>query len=146
MYVADTGNHKIQVLNSDLTYYTSFGTKGSNNGEFNYPFIDSEGNVYVADSENHRIQVFTAGGVYLRQFGKKGETDKPVSIAIDSQNVVYVCEYRDKCKVSLFTSDGDFIKSFGSFHGAFGVEVDEKRTVYISESDLDRVHVFNYFP
>ena len=60
---------------SDLTYTSSFGRKGSNNGEFIQPYgisSDREGNVYVADYNNHRIQVFTVDGVYLRQFGKKG--------------------------------------------------------------------------
>ena len=34
VYVTDTGNDRIQVLNSDFTYSSSFGSKGSNNGEF----------------------------------------------------------------------------------------------------------------
>ena len=78
-YVADSGNHRIQVLNSNLSYASSFCRKCSNNGEFNYPYsisTDKEGNVYVADWNNHRIQV------YLRQFGKEEEGLKfPVSIS-----------------------------------------------------------------
>ena len=35
IYVADKSNNRIQILNSDLTLYSSFGSKGSNNGEFN---------------------------------------------------------------------------------------------------------------
>ena len=34
VYVADSGNHRIQVLNSDLTYSSSFGSRGTNDGEF----------------------------------------------------------------------------------------------------------------
>ena len=119
VYVTDSNDHRIQVLNSDLTYSSSFGKNGSNNGEFNKPYditTDREGNVYVADSENHRIQVFTADGVYLRQFGKEGEGEgdlkEPAGIAIDSGNVVYVSEWGNN-RVSIFSSDGKFIKSFG---------------------------------
>ncbi|CAI7992479.1 RING finger protein nhl-1, partial [Geodia barretti] len=75
VYITEFNNHRVQVLNPDLTYSSSFGTNGSNNGEFNHPrhiSTDRDGNVYVADSGNHRIQVFTGDGVYLRQFGKKG--------------------------------------------------------------------------
>ena len=119
IYVADKENHRIQVLNSDLTFFSSFGGKGCNNGEFNYPHavsIDREGNVYVADSYNHRIQVFTVDGEYLRQFGKegsgRGELKQPVGIAVDPRNIVYVSEYGNN-RISIFSTGGKFIKSFG---------------------------------
>ena len=35
VYIADSGNHRIQVLNPDLTFSHSFGKKGSANGQFN---------------------------------------------------------------------------------------------------------------
>ena len=79
MYVADTDNNRFQVLNSDLTYSSSFGSKGSNNGEFNHPYdisTDSAGNVYVIDCSNHRIQVFSSDGQYLRQFGRRGKGEE----------------------------------------------------------------------
>ena len=153
--VADMGNHIIQVLNSDLTYSSSFGRKGSNNGEFNCPHdlsTDSDGNVYVADRVNHRIQVFTADGVYLRQFGKKGEGEgelkEPVSIAIDSHNVVYVGEWGNK-RVSIFSTDGEFIKSFGrpgkgpvQFNHPWGLAVDKKGTVYVCDTYNCRIQIF----
>ena len=40
---------------------TSFGQKGSNDGDFNEPCgvcTDKDGFVYVCDYNNHRIQVF----------------------------------------------------------------------------------------
>ena len=108
-YDADFNNYRIQILNAYLTYSSSFGKKGSNNGEFRYPSdisTDREGNVYVADKDNHRIQVFTVDGVYLRQFGKeeKGEEKlkEPVSIAISYGNVVYVAEWSNH-HVSIFS-------------------------------------------
>ena len=70
VYVVEWWNHGFEALNSDLTYSSSFGKNGSNNGEFNHPYdmtTDSDGNVYVADHDNHRIQVFTADRIYLRQ-------------------------------------------------------------------------------
>ena len=156
VYVADCDNHRIQVLNSDLTYSSSFGRKGSNNGEFNFPFdvsTDRQGNVYVAEYGNHRIQVFTVDGVYLRQFGKEGEGEgelnQPVSIAIDSGNVVYVGEYGNN-RISIFSTDGEFIKSFGrkgkgpvEFDRPFGLAVDKKGTLYVSDYGNHRVQIFN---
>ena len=63
VYVVDSGNCCVQVLNPDLTFSHTFGKKGSGKGQFQNPrFITcgSTGKVYVADSSNHRIQVFTA--------------------------------------------------------------------------------------
>ena len=156
VYVADRDNHRVQVLNSDLTYSSSFGKKGSNNGEFNRPFdisTDREGNVYVADRDNHRIQVFTVDGVYLRQFGKKGEGEgelkEPVSIAFDSGNVMYIGEGANHC-VSIFSTDGEFIKSFGrkgegpvEFCFPYGLAVDKKGTLCISDYGNNRIQIFN---
>ena len=156
VYVADWGNNRILVLNSDLTYSSSFGRKGSNNGEFNLPYdiaTDREGNVYVADRDNHRIQVFTADGVYLRQFGKEGEgegeLDQPASIAIDSGNVVYVGE-RGNNRISIFSTDGEFINSFGrkgsgpvEFDHPYGLAVDKKGTLYVSDQGNNHIQIFN---
>ena len=155
VYVTDSLNHRIQVLNSDLTYSSSFGRKGSNNGGFDCPndiSTDREGNVYVADLNNHRIQVFTADGVYLRQFGKKGEGEGelkcPVGIAIHSGNVVYVNE-RGNHRVSIFSTDGKFIKSFGrkgkgpvEFDCPHGLAIDKKGTLYVSDRDNKRIQIF----
>ena len=156
VYVADQVNDRIQVLNSDLIYSSSFGSKGSNNGKFDWPCdisTDNAGNVYVADSNNHRIQVFTVGGEYMRQFGKKGEgegeLDHPVGIAVDSHNVVYVSE-RDNNQISIFSTDGEFIKSFGSqgngrgqFNGPRGIVLDKNGTVYVSDTDNKRIQIFS---
>ena len=155
VYVADCGNPRIQVLNSDLTYSSSFGGKGSNNGELCYPYdvaTDRDGNVYVADEYNHRIQVFTGDGVYSRQFGKEGEGEGelngPVSIAIDSGNVVYVGEYWNN-RISIFSTDGEFIKSFGrkgkgpaEFSCPYGLAVDKKGTLYVSDHGNGRIQIF----
>ena len=68
-------NHRIQVLNSDLSFFRQFGKEGSGKGQFAYPrgvATDSAGRVYVADSDNHRIQVFTGEGRFLRMFGRWG--------------------------------------------------------------------------
>ena len=62
VFIADTGNHRIQVLNDDLTYSHEF---GCNDGQFNRPLdvaCDSHGNVYAVDTLNDCVQVFTSSG------------------------------------------------------------------------------------
>ena len=69
MYVADTDNHSIRILNNDLTVNVNqppFGTEGDGEQQFMEPhdisFVEDGNNVTmcVADHGNNRIQVFTA--------------------------------------------------------------------------------------
>ena len=155
VYVTEFVNHRVQVLNSDLTYCGRFGSKGSKNGEFNHPrdiSTDSHGNVYVVDSYNHRIQVFTAEGVYLRQFGKKGggegELCEPTGVFVDPHNFVYISEIGNN-RVSIFSADGHFLKSFGSkgnrpaqFDWPHGLVIDKNGALYVCDRGNNRIQVF----
>ena len=52
IYVVDKGNHRIQILNPDLTFSSSFGSYGSGNGQFISPIdvaCDTTGNVCVVE-------------------------------------------------------------------------------------------------
>jgi len=67
VYIADTGNKRIVVTNSDGQFLYQFGGAGSAPGQFNEPTslaFDAAGNLYVADTWNGRVQVFarTADG------------------------------------------------------------------------------------
>ncbi|CAN2045123.1 hypothetical protein GMMP13_1750001 [Candidatus Magnetomoraceae bacterium gMMP-13] len=60
IYVADTFNHRIQIFNSNGSFYTKIGSEGTGDGEFKHPIrvaVGSDGKIYVADTSNHRIQV-----------------------------------------------------------------------------------------
>ena len=94
MYVVDCLNHRVQVLNSDLTFSNTFGKEGSVKGEYPWSIAcDSTGKVYVTDSRNHRIQVLTAGGKFLRMFGRpglrKGELNLPVGYQLANSILPY---------------------------------------------------------
>lgn len=121
IYVTDTLNHRIRVLNSDLSQDQAFGKHGDRKGaEFVYPTsvtCDSTGKVYVVDNSNHRIVVLTAEGVYVSCFGRcgngDGELNQPVGIAVDSQDKLYISD-RGNHRICIFTSDGCFVSSFHS--------------------------------
>ena len=152
VYIAS--NHKIQVLNSDLTFSNTFGKYGENKGEFSFPCAiacDSIGNVYVADSANNRIQVFTPTGKFLKMFGSHGEGDGelnwPHGIALDVQDKVYVSEGNNH-RISVFTSEGQFVTSFGSKGGRpgekdpYGLTVDSNGVVYVCDLSNRRLQLF----
>ena len=145
------------ILNPDLTCFSSFGSSGEGNGQFQTPCnvaFDSTGNVYVTDNGNLCIQVFTAEGKYLRQFGRKvggyvgPELDYPYGICIDREDVVYVAEAGNS-RVSLFKCDGTHMKSFGSFGSELGkfnvpreIVLDEHENIYVAELGNNRIQKF----
>ena len=155
VYVADSHNHCVQILNPDLTFSCSFGSRGSGTiGQFQFPYdvaFDSCGNVYVVDGGNHCIQVFTADGHSLRKFGRKGkgymELDWPNTISIDSEDVVYVVDQNNN-RVLVFTCEGKFLTTFGTkgggpgqFNYPYGVAVDRSGLVYVGDN-TGRIQIF----
>ena len=151
LYVTE-GDH-VQILNSDLTFSSTFGKLGSGRNEFHFPWgiaCDKTGKVYVADHSNDRIQVFTAEGEFLRMFGKygkgSGELIHPVGVAVDSSDMVYVSDQGDH-RVSMFTNEGVFVRSFGSkgnqlgqFSYPYGLCVDSG-VVYVCDTHNHRVQI-----
>jgi Ca2+-binding RTX toxin-like protein/streptogramin lyase len=60
IWVADTGNNRVDEFSTNGAYLGQFGS-----GEFNEPggiATDAEGDVYVADTRNHRIRKFSPEG------------------------------------------------------------------------------------
>ena len=155
IYVCDHQNHRVQILNSDFTFSSSFGSCGSDNGQFNYPWgvtTHSSGCVYVADTGNNCVKVFTEEGQFLRKFGKRGrgdgELNGPIIVTIDSDDTVYVTDSSNN-RVSMFTCQGQFLGSFGShgtapgqFTGPRGIAVDRDGLVYVSDWLNNRVQIF----
>ena len=126
IYIADHYNHRIQVLNPDLTFSHTFGTKGSAEEQFDKPTnvtIDRQGLVYVTDTCNHRIQTFTPKGQFLSQYGTKGSSPgqliNPSGIVINDNNLIYIAEWGNH-RISIFTTDGQFVRSIGEYGSSVG--------------------------
>ena len=154
VYVCDTRNHRITILNHDLTLHGSFGSGGSDPGQFNKPegiSVDIKGNVVVADRDNHRIQVFDASGHFLSAITHTTsgpQLQGPVSVSVEPDNCVYVLE-KDICRVSIFDHTGKYIKSFGrrgdkdgEFRDAYSVAVSDEGYVYVGDIYNNRIQVF----
>ena len=83
IYIADGfGNARIAKFDKHGKFIKSWGSKGSDPGQFDTPHglaIDTQGNVYVADSGNKRIQVFDGEGTVKSQITNVGT---PAAICI----------------------------------------------------------------
>jgi uncharacterized protein (TIGR03663 family) len=148
VYVADSGNHRIQKFSPDGEFVTMWGhvcrmyenqegcERPDGAGGFMEPWdvaVDAEGAVYVADTWNHRIQKFSADGEFLTMWGEYGVSESaggaqglfwgPRAIAIDGEDRVYVSDTGNK-RIQVFTSDGQFEDQWGG-KGARDGEFDE---------------------
>ena len=155
VYVADSGNRRIQKFTSDGTFITKWGGRGAGDGEFYDPVgvaVGADGNVYVADTYNHRIQKFTSSGRFITKWGSKGSGDgqfgEPQGVAVDADGNVYVAD-RHNCRVQKFTGTGKFITKWGSKGGGdgqfgfpTGVAVDADGNVYVADAAAQRIQKF----
>jgi DNA-binding beta-propeller fold protein YncE len=99
IYVADTLNCRVQILDANGKFVRSFGTQGDRAGEFIRPkgiAVDSEGHVYVADAEFNNFQILTSQGQPLLAVGSLG-TDPGqfaliAGIHVDAENRVFTTE------------------------------------------------------
>ena len=59
LYVAESGNHRVQKFTTDGKSLGTRGGPGREPGQLHNPWalaVDSKGRVHVVDTENHRIQ------------------------------------------------------------------------------------------
>ena len=154
LYVCDTVNNRIKILNTDLTLHGIFGCAGREAGQLNMPegiAADGRGNVLVADHLNNRVQIFDANGVHISCI-THSEPDQrlqgPISVAVGAGDSVYVMENYSN-RVSLFNERGKFVKSFGrrgsgvgEFDDPYAVAVKCNGHVYVSDTHNDRIQVF----
>ena len=115
VYVADTGNDRVQVFDADGTLRGGWGTSGSAEGSFDAPAgiaVDAEGRVYVADTGNDRVQVFDVDGGFLVGWGASGSAPgsftAPGDIEVDPDGVIVVADTGNH-RIQRFTPLGQAV-------------------------------------
>ena len=118
IYVADTGNSRIQKFTYDGQFLSSWELPVFDNGEKQSPvgIAIYENNVYVVDEQQHTIQKFDNDGNFILKWGGYGTENsqfiEPRGITIDSNGIVYVADSKNN-RIQIFTSDGEFLSTFG---------------------------------
>ncbi len=108
VYVTDSLNFRIQVLDPKLKPIGSFGISGDAPGNFSRPkgvATDSDGHVYVIDALFDNVQIFDDEGDLLLAFGGPGNAPGkfwlPNAIFIDPADRIYVSDAYNK-RVQVF--------------------------------------------
>ena len=98
IYVADGyGNARIAKYEPTGKYIKSWGSRGSEPGQFNIVHgvaLDAQGNVYVADEGNRRVQVFDGSGAFKTQWLNVG-TPTAICITQGPRQFAYIAHTGD---------------------------------------------------
>lgn len=119
IYVADGGNYRIVKYAPDGTVLATFGKKGADEGQFNFPHslvVDNKDRLLVADRENKRIQLFDLKGKYLEQWDGVGY---PYMLALSGDGALWMTDARVDQLVKL-TLEGDVVSRTGQSGKALG--------------------------
>ena len=149
MYV--TQNDYVRVLKPDGSTVTTFGSSGSEDGQFSSPYgVAVWGNsVYVCDSGNSRIQKFSMLGTFVSKFGEKGSGEgqfrDPRGICIDDEGNIFVAEYSNN-RIQVFQADGTFIRiiqpSEGNLQNPWGLAHDSSWNLHVACYGSNTIKVF----
>jgi DNA-binding beta-propeller fold protein YncE len=156
VFVADTGNHRIQIFDPQGNFLRMFPVKSGPEERPADPvdvlvsgFRDY---VYVSDNDNHAIKVYDIRGNFQFSWGKFGEEPGdfryPGIMAKNKQNEIFVVDVLNT-RVQKFDPFGKYISEMGSW-GVLpgnlfrpkGVAVDGKNRVFVSDSYMGLIQVF----
>ncbi|MBO5097135.1 MAG: gluconolactonase [Agathobacter sp.] len=128
IYVADTGNHRIVVLNSDMTVkgvIDSFDNKGVED-TFKGPsgvYCSPENVLYIADTDNKRVVILDAEGVLVdiiqdpqSEVLEENFDFAPLKVSVDYAGRVYVVAKNIFQGIMAFDQDHQFMGYFGTIN------------------------------
>jgi sugar lactone lactonase YvrE len=163
IYVADTWNHRVVVLNSNGDAVREFGSFGdtadaadatTQQGLFFGPraIAVTGDEIYVVDTGNERVQVFSPDGTFIRAWGGAGNGPsqfvEPVGIVIGPDGRVYVAD-SGNARISVFQRDGTPITQWpvAAWQGQAYFEpylaVDNSGLLYATSSATGSVEVYD---
>jgi sugar lactone lactonase YvrE len=161
LYVADSGNHRIQVFTADGEFVTAWGGFGAEPGTFNEPWgiaVDDEF-VYVADTWNFRIQKFTLDGEFVAVLGEAGEPAEGETgggLFFGPRDIIFLPDGNliitdtGNHRLQVLTPEGEFVQAIGSqgvqvgqFYEPVGLATAGDEQFYVADTWNGRIQQFS---
>lgn len=108
LFVSDSLNFRVQVLDADFQFLRQIGEKGDLPGYFSQPkgiALDGQGHVYVVDAHFESVQIFDQEGRLLMTFGSegtgRGQFWLPAGIHVDLHNRIWIADSYNR-RVQVF--------------------------------------------
>ena len=156
VFVADTGNSRVQVYSLDGKWISTWGQ-----GKLNYTFAltFSNNRLYVADPNLTKILVYDDKGNEQKPLidrqrlqltsDKQGEIIRPTAVEVGVDNLIYVADVGNQVVLVLDTS-GKILRYFGGsgtsdgrFQYPNALYVAKDSNVYVSDSNNGRIQIFD---
>ncbi len=147
VYVCDTFNSRIQILDQELNFYGYMGNDGPP-GALNAPYdiaINSSNTFYVADYSDSAIKMFSKRGEFLGQIEVKENNERlknPVSVHVNKKDHVFVGEEKGT-GVSVFDANGKFLMTIPiKLSGCYGISSDRDGLLYLCDRANRRIIIY----
>ena len=108
LYTLDTIDGSVRVFNSQGDLLLTFGKKGKDRGDFDFPVslaVCRKGVIYVVDQHKHKVLAFNTRGEFLMEFSqlgwREGRLHYPSYIYINRAGRIFVVD-RGNSRVSIF--------------------------------------------
>ena len=124
--VADCGNNRIAILNSELKLVRKIGKD-----QLRYPcdVKINRNNIFIADNnENNNIHIFTESGDIIRSFIKLDNATGDIYFCFDLYNNIIVSDSINKL-IQIYTINGELIHKIVCEHSPRGIAVDNNNSI-----------------
>lgn len=145
------GDHRVQKFTREGKHVLTFGTFGTEPGQFQRPsgIVWHNGRLYIADAINNRVQAFSDDGKFLEVLGENGEglsLEYPYDIALDREaEQLFVVEY-GAGRVTKIDLAGHVLGRFGhtsrgegGFLKPWGLAIDSQQRLRIADTENHRI-------
>ncbi len=153
IYVADTGNDRVQLFNSEGVFLSAFG-RGVGGKPLERPISldqDAKGNLHVLLGSRNVITVLKPNGEPLGEYGGRGDgpgrLEKPVKVAVSGSEVMVLDAGTNSVKV--FNLYGEYKREFGAkgegkgdFRKPSSLAVMDDISFLVSDPGIGRVQEF----
>jgi len=146
LYIADSGNKRIQVVDSEGQFVKEFSVPISNESDLEISLDISENKIYVINNKNADVLIYDLNGNLIKKI-ILGQDIGNSSIGVE--NDLIVISNINKNTITIFDLDGKIMSKFGSqgeYYGEFnnprGITVNDGK-IYVSDSSNYRIQVFS---
>ncbi len=157
IYIADSGNSRVQIFNRDTAFTTEIALPGKDGKPADPTDVavdKSRNRLYVVDNDNHRFLIYDLLTLKLvKTVGEPGEQNLmfryPFFITLNKEKYIYIVDVINT-RVQVINPDGLFVTTIGAWgveKGQFfrpkGVAVDRNDRIYVSDSYMGVIQVFD---
>lgn len=117
IYIADSGNNRVQIFDKDGNGVRDFGYKGSFSGKLRQPegIVVNGNEVIVSDTDNNRVSVFGKDGNFKYDIDSSDEKEskfkRPKGISIGENGNIYIIDSGNS-RVKVYSEKYEFLYAF----------------------------------